>query len=37
MSNVVFNVTVGQNVVLGGAAATLAGSNIPCMCLFVGV
>ena len=37
LSTVVFNVTVGQNVVLGGSAAALAGANIPCMCLIMGV
>lgn len=34
---VVFNVTVGQGVLLGGSSQAMAGANVPCMCLIMGV
>ena len=36
LSSVVFNVTQGQNVVLGGAPSTFASNGIPCMCFITG-
>lgn len=36
LSTLVFNVTTGQTVVLGGASTVAASNGIPCMCLVLG-